>query len=188
MAKIAKEKNLKIIPGTFPWSRATPPDQTNLPDQLPISTDNNSQESEGETSENAPQISTPSDEDRSITECRISCSEFSGDQAFESESAQSQTSEPENSECLKRKKNSLVFGDSSDDEEPEIFNSDDESAIDDSNQKNFNYRKLQNQILKNDETALFSNLGLCLPSVRNLVSRPRRKKIKLSKNSSEMEI
>lgn len=92
-------------------------------------------------------------------------------------------SEIEDSECLRKNKNSLVFCDSSGDEGEDVMNSDDEAAIDDSIIENSNqsYLEMQNKIQMNDDVALIQSFKRYLPSLRKKSIEPAKKKRKIYK-------
>ena len=88
-------------------------------------------------------------------------------------------SEIEDSECLRKNKNSLIFGDISGDETEDEMTPADKAAIDDSFKKDdFNYRNLCNQIQLDDDTALLKSFQKYLPSLRKKSDEPAKKKRK----------
>ena len=88
-------------------------------------------------------------------------------------------SEMKDSECLRKNKNSLIFGDISGDETEDEMTPADKAAIDDSFKRDdFNYRKLCNRLQLDDDTALLESFQKYLPSLREKSDEPAKKKRK----------
>ena len=86
----------------------------------------------------------------------------------------------DDSECLRKNKNSLIFGISSGEESADEMTPADKAAIDDSmNTDDFNYRKFRNQVQLEDDNALIESLKHCLPALQKKKNQPPRKRRKL---------
>ena len=86
----------------------------------------------------------------------------------------------DDSECLRKNKNSLIFGISSGEESADEMTPADKAAIDDSMQTDdFNYRKFRNQVQLEDDNALIESLKHCLPALQKKKNQPPRKRRKL---------
>ena len=85
------------------------------------------------------------------------------------------------SECLRKNNNSFIFHEISGGESSDEMNSEDEAAIDDSEQRNFNFRSLRNQIQDKDDEAILNTIKTCLPSLRSKSCEPRPKRPKSAK-------
>ena len=84
-------------------------------------------------------------------------------------------------ECLRKNNNSFIFHEISEGESSDAMNSEDEAAIDDSKQPDFNYRSLRNQIQEKDDEAIINNFKTCLPSLSSKSCGPHPKRRKTAK-------